>query len=287
MNINNIIDYLVKQAHDYNIVGEYNGNIEGFSSLNNYKKKTITWIKKKENYDGKAIDICVSNEEIDGDIKCQIIVENSKGIFFEIIENIFTTKQPKEQIGQNTYIDSNIIIPKSSIIGCNCVLKGNICIGENVEIADNVTILNSVNIGNDVKIQSNTVIGEDGFSYSEDENHNKTMIKHYGSVEIEDNVNIGSNCSIARGTIDATVIRKGSKIDNLCHIAHNVEIGENTTLIAGSIIYGSVKLGKNNYVASGIVRNQCELGDNVTVGMGSVVVENIDANKTVKGIPAK
>ncbi len=137
-----------------------------------------------------------------------------------------------------------------------------------------------------INLSTCKIQGKDGFSYSEDDNHEK-MIKHYGSVKIEDNVNIGSNCYIARGTIDETIIRKGSKINNLCHIAHNVEIGENSTLIAGSIIYGSAKLGKNNYVATGIVRNQCKLVDNVTVGMGAVVVKDIEENKTVKGIPVK
>ena len=115
----------------------------------------------------------------------------------------------------------------------------------------------------------------------------KTMVRHFGGVSIGDEVMIGANTCIARGTIDDTSIGNGSKIDTLCHIAHNVTIGKNVTLIAGSIIYGSVTLGDNSYIATGIVKNQHKIEKNAFVGMGSVVVKDVPDGATVYGVPAR
>ena len=113
------------------------------------------------------------------------------------------------------------------------------------------------------------------------------MIKHYGGVKIGNNVHIGSQTHVARGTIDDTVIEDGTKIDTLTHIAHNCRIGKNSAIIAGSLLYGSVELGENSYIASGIVRNQIKVGNNSFVGIGSVVLKDVENDITVIGIPAK
>lgn len=281
-----IIEFLENRDIEYTQKGEKIAYIDGFSSLNNYRKNTITWIKKKENYDGRRIDFCITEELIQGDIKCQIKVANSKKVFFDIIEELMTKKEEKEAVGVGTYIGKNVQIGEGTTIGANCSITGNVKIGRDVSIGDNVVIKNNVEIGNNTEIQSLAVIGEDGFAYSED-NKKKKMIKHYGGVNIGENVHIGSCTCIVRGTIDDTTIGNESKIDNLCHIAHNVQIGENVALIAGSLIYGSVKIDDNSYIASGIVRNQVNIGKEAFVGMGSVVTKDIEDKKVAVGIPAK
>ena len=148
-------------------------------------------------------------------------------------------------------------------------------------------MINKVKVGSNCIIHSGTVIGHDDFSYTEDQYHNKTMIKHYGGVDIGKNVFIGANSVINRGTIDDTVINEGCKIDAFCHISHNVRLGEKSSLISGTRLYGSVKTGGNVYIASAIVKNQLTIEENAVIGMGSVVLTDTDKNAVVAGIPAK
>ena len=104
---------------------------------------------------------------------------------------------------------------------------------------------------------------------------------------IGDDVFIASNCVINRGNIDDTVIDNGMKIDAQCQISHNVRIGKNSALVSGSRLYGSVKTGENVYIASAIIKNQLVIGNNATIGMGSVVLDNVDDNTVVVGTPAR
>lgn len=286
MRVKYILDMLQKNNIIYNFYGNEKLIVKGFSSLKNYKNETITWIKKKEYYNGSTVRCCITSEKIDGPIESQIVVENSKKVFFDILEELFTVQGSKETIGENSIIGENVHIGKNVSIGSNCSIDGEIFIDDGTIVGDGVIIKGKVKIGKRCSIQSNAVIGEPGFGYSE-ENGIKTMIKHFGGVDIGNDVHIGANTCIARGTIDDTCIGDGSKIDNLCHIAHNVIIGKNVTLIAGSLIYGSACVGDNSYIASGIIKNQLELGKNVTVGMGSVVMKDTEDNVTIVGVPGK
>ena len=153
-------------------------------------------------------------------------------------------------------------------------------------IEDNVVIRNRVSIGCNCIIQSLAVIGIDGYGYFEDASQMKTMLRHFGGVVIEDRVFIGSHTNIARGTIDDTVIRSGTKIAPSTHIGHNNYIGENAAIIC-SQLFGSVQVGDNAYVTASVVRNQKKVGKNVVVGMGSVVTKDVEENRVVLGVPAR
>ena len=141
--------------------------------------------------------------------------------------------------------------------------------------------------GNNVKIGENVVIGGEGFGYEFD---GTKLIKfpHYGGVIIESDVDIGNNTCIDRGSLGNTIIRKGTKIDNLVHIAHNVDIGENCLIVANVGIGGSVKIGDNCYIGFGsTIKNGVKIGNNVIVGMGAVVLADIPDNEIWVGNPAK
>ena len=135
-------------------------------------------------------------------------------------------------------------------------------------------------------IHSGVIIGEYGFGYVLDENGNKVMLRHYGGVTIEDNVHIGDNCIIIRGAIDDTVIHHGVKINTLVHIAHNDSIGAGTLITSPCHVCGSVNIGKNCHIAGVTIRNQRNVGDRAVVGLGAVVVKDVDAGTTVVGNPA-
>jgi UDP-3-O-[3-hydroxymyristoyl] glucosamine N-acyltransferase len=143
-------------------------------------------------------------------------------------------------------------------------------------------------LGKNTFIGENCSIGNDGFGYIQDENKKWIKFPHYGDVVIGDDVEIGNNVCIDRGTLSNTIIGNGVKIDNLVHIAHNVEIGENTLIIAQTMIGGSSKIGKDCWISpSTSIKNGINIGDNVLIGMGAVVLKDVENNKVMVGNPAK
>ena len=287
--IKKILDFLKEENIEYDFEGNDEDIIEGFSSLKNYRKGTITWVKNY-NHDLEMLSIAprlvVAQKGVDVFSENCIETEVSKKAFFKILEKFWESKCSGEKIGKSTYLSDEVELGSNCIIGSNSVLDGNIRIGANSVIGHNVTILGNVDIGERCIIQSGTVVGHDGYSYTENGDGKKEMIKHYGGVSIGNDVFIGSNTCIVRGTIDDTIISEGCKIDNLCHIAHNVILEKNVSLVAGSLIYGSVHIDENAYVASAIVKNQHYIGKNSTLGMGCVVITDVKSGKVVAGIPA-
>jgi UDP-3-O-[3-hydroxymyristoyl] glucosamine N-acyltransferase len=143
-------------------------------------------------------------------------------------------------------------------------------------------------MGHNFTCGENTVIGGEGFGYERDEENNLIKFPHFFGVIIGDNVSIGSNTCIDRGALKDTIIQEGTKIDNLVHIAHNVNIGKRCLVVAGSVICGSVTIGNDCFIgANATIREHLTIGNNVTIGMGSVVTKNIPDNETWAGNPAK
>lgn len=149
------------------------------------------------------------------------------------------------RIGSHAFIGEKVKIGSRVTILPNAVIMAGAVIGDDVLIYPNVTIYNGCKIGNRVIIHAGTVIGSDGFGQAKNPDGTFMKIPQKGIVLIEDDVEIGSNCSIDRATMGETIIRKGVKLDNMIQIAHNVEIGENTVIAAQSGVAGSTKIGKN------------------------------------------
>ena len=155
-------------------------------------------------------------------------------------------------------------------------------------IHGNIFIYDQVSIGSDVTIHSGTVVGADGFGYEKDENGEVFKFPHIGGVIIENDVEIGANTCIDKGSLGNTLIKRGAKIDNLVHIAHNVEIGENTFVIANAMVGGSTKIGDNAWIAPSVsLMNGISIGKDVTIGMSSLVTKAIPDGETYAGSPAK
>lgn len=155
------------------------------------------------------------------------------------------------QLAQNVGVGHFSVIDKQVVIGANTSIATNVHIAEGAKIGANVTIYSGVKIyhdcviGDNCIIHANAVIGSDGFGFAPQENGTYKKIHQLGIVIIEDDVEVGANTTIDRGTMGPTIVRKGVKLDNLIQIAHNVEVGENTVIAAQSGIAGSAKLGKN------------------------------------------
>ncbi len=292
MIILDILDFLRGEDIPFAFAGDETSAVEDFSSLGHYKPGSFTWIKKQGNipagFDLSQITLAFVSEEVDAEPVPNVIrTSESKRAFFSTVEHFFAQEEERPAVGQFTYISPRVKLGKGVRIGHNCTLDGDITIGDGTVIWNNVTILNRVMIGQNCEIQSGTVIGQDGFAYTEDEMGTKRMVKHFGGVFIGDNVLLSSNVCVCRGTIDDTVICAGAKIDNMCHIAHNCVLKENVALAYPCWLGGSTHMEKNGYLASATIRNQTIIGEGSFVGLGAVVVKDVDAHTTVAGVPAK
>jgi len=161
-------------------------------------------------------------------------------------------------------------------------------VGSNVYVGQNVLIKNGTVIGNNVTIFPGAVIGVDGFGFHRDKDGTLIRFPHLSNVIIEDNVEIGANTVINRGSLSPTIIGKGSKIDSFNHIAHNVVLGKNVWIASGSVLAGGVKVGDNSNIATGVItRDNVKIGKNVFCGVGSLIVKDVPDDTIVMGSPAR
>ena len=183
---------------------------------------------------------------------------------------------PNSKIAATSLIGKNVKIGKGSIIGVNCVIEDNVIIGSNSKIEQNVSIQRGCQIGSNCVISPGAVIGSEGFGNARDADKKWSPIAHLGNVLIGDNVSVGANTTIDRGTISHTEIHDGVKIDNLIHIAHNVIIGEDTAIAAKTGIAGTTIIGKRCMIggAVGIV-GHLKITDDVVINATSTVNRDI------------
>jgi UDP-3-O-[3-hydroxymyristoyl] glucosamine N-acyltransferase len=282
--------------NDCIIFGNKNLTFSNAKTILEAEKDSICWIKAKAleqndiTFQCKAsVIICHLSLQIPSyleKIKLFIKTSDPKLLYIKIL-NKFFSKTVKPGIHPSAIIDENSFVSKTAYIGPNTVIQ-NSYIGENVIIYGNSFIFENTKIGKNVIINPGTVIGGDGFGYSRNEIGEIEKFPHFGGVIIEDNVEIGSNTSIDKGTLGNTVIKQGVKIDNLVHIAHNVVIEEHCMIIANSMIGGSVIIGKSSWISpSASIINGVRIGENVTIGMGAIVTKNVPDNEIWAGSPAR
>ena len=250
--------------------------------------------------------ILVGNDfSIDRKDKTLIRVSNPAISFIEVIQLFHPQDKPKEEIHSSAVVSSSAVIGKNIYIAPYAVIEENVAIGDGVQVGagsfigknttiqsgtvihPNVSIYHDVIIGKQCIIDSGSVIGTDGFGLVKDKN-TYHKIPHIGRVILKDSVWVGPNCCIDRGTLSDTVIGKGTKMDNLIHIAHNVQIGENCA-IAGQVgVAGSSTLEDNVALAGQVgIIGHLKIGEGSIVAAKSAVFQSIDPGSFVSGVPAR
>ncbi|MDI6760481.1 MAG: UDP-3-O-(3-hydroxymyristoyl)glucosamine N-acyltransferase [Candidatus Brocadiaceae bacterium] len=302
------------------LVGDGNTRITGVASLEGARPGDITFVKGEE-FVEKALKTRASALVVHREIKefksapslrsraglgGQIVVKNPFLAFVKILE-VFSQERGRRPrgihptalvaktatIGREVSIGAYSVIEEGAVIGDRATLYPMVYIGHNTKIGEDtliyprVSIREEVSIGKRVIIHSGTTIGGDGFGYLQVEGRH-VKIPQVGTIEIGDDVEIGCNVTIARATLDKTVIARGVKIDNHSHVAHNVMIGEDTMLIAYAKIAGGAVIGKNVMIAEDVgITDHATIGDGCVIGGGSNVYKSLPPGSVVWGSPAK
>ncbi len=212
-----------------------------------------------------------------------------RGIHPTAIIDASASVAPDASIGAYVVIGKLCKIGKGTTLYHGTVLHPGVIIGDDTLIYPNVTVRESCTIGNRVIIHSGSVIGSDGFGFATTDKGTHEKIPQRGIVEIQDDVEIGANCTIDRATIGRTVIEEGVKLDNLIHVAHNVTIGAHTVIAAQTGISGSTKVGKQCAIGGQVgLTGHITIADKTSIGAQSGVPKSIaEEGKTYFGYPAR
>jgi UDP-3-O-[3-hydroxymyristoyl] glucosamine N-acyltransferase len=231
-------------------------------------------------------------------------VADAQGAFAKVLELYNTIKLDKKGVspqaaiaesatlGEDCYVGALVFIGENVKLGKNVKIYPQCYVGDNVTIGDYSTLFAGVKvysdcvIGKNCIIHSGTVLGSDGFRFATGPDGGQ-KIPQIGNVVLEDDVEIGANCAIDRATLGSTILRKGVKFDNLIHIAHNVEVGENTYYAAGGVVAGSTKIGKNCMFSGQVgIIGHLKIADGTIIAAQSGISKNTKAGEGYMGSPA-
>lgn len=292
--IKEITDFLDSTEMPYTFIGDPLLSIQSYVSIENIAPQLISWIKdekKLQTIIGKDItnSLIVSQKYDTSQFEKVnfIFCDNPKAIYFTILNQFFHEETKAEFISPISVVETRSI-GKDVYIGHHCYIGPEVVTSDNVRIENSVSIQGKVTIGKDTIIRSGVIIGTDGFGYFENKDGINVRVPHFGGVIIGEDVEIGANTCIDRGTLGDVVIGNHVKIGNLCHIAHNVILEENVMLAALVNIAGSVLVKKNTFISpAATIRNQVTIGSNSLIGLGAVVVKDVDDNAVIVGVPGK
>ncbi len=287
--------------------GDGSVEILGIRGIDQVEKGHITFLSKNKFLDklnhSQASAVLVK-APIETSIP-QIIVGSPELAFARLLRAFHPDRKPEPGIHERAVIGKNVKL------GEQVTLSAGVCIGDDVEIADhvhlypgvvvgdrcrigshtvlhpNVTLYRDTELGNHVILHAGVVIGADGFGYTLDEKGAHYKINQIGRVVIEDHVEIGANSCVDRAAMGATIIKRGTKIDNLVQVAHNCVVGEHSILVAQVGLAGSCTLGHHVVLAGQVgVGDHVTLGDQVTLTARTGAFRNIESKSVCGGHPA-
>ena len=284
------------------LIGDSNILIDSVASLESAHKNSISFFNNPRYSDllrtTKAAVVIVNRESLSFRSGVSIVIDNPYLYFAKVSQLLNPSKSLKKEvhksaiihpscklgldiyIGPNVVIDENVSIDDGVVIHAGSMIEADSVIGKASVIHPHVVIKANTVIGKNCTLYAGCVIGSDGFGYAKDDNK-WLAIPQTGRVILGDNVDIGSNSTIDRGTLDDTIISSGVKIDNLVQIGHNCMIGENT-IIAGCVgIAGSAKIGKNCAIGgAAMILGHLSITDDVTISPGSMITRSIKTSGT-------
>lgn len=292
------------------IIGDENALITGVSPIEKGEEGHMSFVAQDKFADyistSKCSVLIVSERLLTKDsYNPTIIAVEDAYLSFQVLMNLYAEMQGRKSgieshtqihetaaLGEEIYVGAFTYISEKVKIGAGSQIYPQVFIGKNVKIGKNCKIFSGVRIydycviGDNCIVHSNTVVGSDGFGFQPSRD-GYSKIPQLGNVVIEDDVEIGANCTIDRGTIGSTVIGKGTKIDNLIQIAHNVMIGQHNVIAAQAGIAGSATIGDWNQIGGqvGIV-GHIKIGNQVKIQAQSGVNNSVNDGEILYGSPA-
>lgn len=307
------MEFSTKQIAEYIqgvIVGDENATVHTFSKIEEGIPGALTFLANPKYthyiYETKASIVLVNKDFIpEGEITATLIkVDNAYESLAKLM-TLYEMSKPKKtgidplasiaanaRIGENVYIGPFACIEEGAVIGDNAYIHPHVTVGCNAKVGNgtilypHVTVYHDCRIGNQCIIHAGAVIGADGFGFAPSaEGYEK--IPQIGITIIEDQVEIGANTCVDRATMGATIVHKGTKLDNLIQIAHNVEVGSHTVMASQVGIAGSAKIGEWCMFGGQVgVAGHIQIGDHVNVGAQSGIPGNTKSGSSLMGYPA-
>ena len=270
------------------LAGNINGNATGINEIHNVAEGDLVFVDHPKYYDkciNSAASFIIINKTANVPAgKTLLIVDDPFEAYSKIVEH-FSPFIPSLKA-----ISFSAVVGEGTVIMPNCFVGNNVSIGKNCIIHPNVTIYDNCILGDYVEIHSGTVIGCDAFYFNTKKNRELwyKKMQSCGIVLIEDNVEIGANCTIDRGVSSVTKIGKGTKFDNLVHIGHDTVIGKNCLIAAQVVVAGCVII-KDGVTLWGqvVVNKTLTIGENAVLLGTSGVTHSLEGNKTYWGTPAQ
>lgn len=269
------------------------GIVRGPADLENSGPADIVWIKK---YSIERVDILNSRQpglvicdtETGNSIRCPWIHSNKPRLdFIKILNHFFSSPKPSA-IHPTAIIEKGAAIGRDVSIGAFARIGSNVSVGDGCVIGSGVALEGPITIGKYCTIKANSALGGEGFGFELDENNIPLHFPHIGSISLGDNVWIGACSTIERATLGTTMIEQDVKIDDHAQIGHNCYVGQGTLIMAGVILCGGAKIGMTCWIApNSVIKEKVRIGNNVTVGLSSVVLRDIPDGITVAGVPAR
>jgi UDP-3-O-[3-hydroxymyristoyl] glucosamine N-acyltransferase len=256
---------------------------EGAKSLNEARISKAAAVIATEPVAGKAT-LISARPKLTFARAAQLLQGNTKalsGINPSAVVDPSARVAPDASIGAQCFIGPSVVIGSGTRIGEGCVLTGQATIGSKCDLVARVTVYPGTTIGDRVTVHAGAVLGSDGFGYVRDgQTGEYVKFPQQGRLNIEDDVEIGANATIDRGALDATVIGRGTKIDNLVHVGHNVHIGTNV------VIAGQTGVSGSSVIEDGvIVGGQVGIAEHVTIESGAILgaQAGVPSNKVIRG----
>lgn len=309
------MEFTAQQIADFlkgRIEGDENTKVNDVSKIEEGKPGTLAFLAnpkyQKYIYDTGASIVLINEDlKLEREVRTTLVRVKDAYEAFASLLDLYEQSRPKKSgiskragisstasLGKDLYIGDFAVIEEHAAIGDDTLIHAQVFIGENARVGRNcilhpgVKLLRDCVIGDNCVVHSGTVIGSDGFGFAPEEgSESRRKVPQIGNVVIGNEVEIGSNVSIDRATMGSTRIGNGVKMDNLIQIAHNVEVGDNTVIIAQAGVAGSTKVGRNVIITAqaGIV-GHVTIGDGAIIGAQSGVAHSIGEKEIVLGSPA-
>ncbi|MDE2681148.1 MAG: UDP-3-O-(3-hydroxymyristoyl)glucosamine N-acyltransferase [Verrucomicrobiota bacterium] len=290
------------------VLGDHTMPLTGFQAADRARAGDLTFAENRtffERAEQSAASAIIIDKTFTSERKVLIQVPSARIAFAKVVPLFYPEPGPptgihpsaiiseKAEVHPEACVGAHVIIGDGAKIGARTILHGNNYVDENCVIGEDCAIFHNVSLyprtelGDRVRIHAGTIVGSDGFGYVQ-EGGKHLKVPQIGNVVIDDDVEIGANVTIDRGALGPTHIGKGTKIDNLVQIAHNVSTGENCLVVAQAGIAGSTKLGNYCTIAGQVgIAGHLRIGNHVTIAAQSGVMRDINDGGKWWGIPAQ